>query len=62
MFNAMRMLRISRGFPKETIVRGKFAEFMAERYASNQKPTKEWEGENVFLGHINKKTYIKKKS
>ena len=60
MFNAMRMLRISHGFPKETIVRGKFAEFLAERYANNQKPVKEWERKNLFLGMINRKTYIKK--
>ena len=56
MFNAMRLLRVSRGFPKEIVVRGKVAEELARRYAG-QKPDKEWEGDNIFLGKITKKTY-----
>ena len=56
----MRMLRISHGFPKETVVR-RICKFMAEKYAREQKPIKEWEGNNIFLGKIEKKTYIKKK-
>ncbi len=62
MFNAMRMLRISHGFPKETVIRGKFAEFMAEKYAKEQKPFKEWERKNIFLGMIKRTVYIKRKT
>ncbi len=58
MFNAMRILRISRGFPKEIVVRGELAEELARRYA-DRKPMKEWSGDNIFLGKITKKTYEK---
>jgi len=58
-FNAMRMLRISHGFPKEIVIRGEFAKLLAERY-SVQKPVREWEGDNMFLGRITKKTYYQK--
>src|SRR3989338_6693392 len=60
MFNAMRMLRISHGFPKEKIYRGVLAELLAYGYARIHKPTTEWTHENTFLGTINKKVYIKK--
>ncbi len=57
MFNAMRILRISRGFPKEIIIRGEFAEVLAKRYAK-QKPIKEWSSPHIFLGKISRKVYI----
>lgn len=56
MFNAMRLLRISHGFPRDVFVRGKLAEHIAGRYA-NRKPLREWSGENKFVGEISKKTY-----
>lgn len=56
LFNAMRMLRISHGFPKEFVVRGEMAEELAKRYAT-RKPIKEWTRPNIFLGEITKKTY-----
>ncbi len=56
-FNAMRMLRISHGFPKELIIRGKLAEKIAEKYAT-KKPINEWTHKNIFLGNITKKTYL----
>ncbi|MCX6719175.1 MAG: hypothetical protein NTZ38_02240, partial [Candidatus Taylorbacteria bacterium] len=58
LFNAMRMLRISHGFPKEIVVRGKMAEELARRY-SNEKPIKEWTRPSIFMGEITKKTYQK---
>lgn len=58
MFNAMRLLRISHGFPKELVIRGQFAEVLQEAYAG-ETPVKEWEGENPFLGKMNRKTYRK---
>ena len=57
LFNAMRMLRISHGFPKEIVIRGKMAEYIASRYV-DQKPIKEWERENPFLKKIKRKTYL----
>jgi len=60
MFNAMRLLRTSHGFPKEIVVRGEFAELLRDRYAE-QEPFKEWSGDNMFLGKMTRKTYIKKK-
>lgn len=56
MFNAMRLLRISHGFPKEIIIRGKLAEHLARRYAKRE-PVKEWSRPNIFLGMMSKKTY-----
>lgn len=56
MFNAMRVLRVSRGIPQEIIVRGELAEELQRRYAV-KKPIKEWEGDNPFMGKITKKTY-----
>ena len=58
LFNAMRMLRISHGFPKEIVVRGKMAEELAKRY-SQEKPIKEWTRPSIFMGEITKKTYQK---
>ncbi len=60
LFNAMRILRISHGFPKEIIIRGEFAEYLAEEY-SKRKPNKEWERENIFLGLLKKKIYYQDK-
>ncbi len=57
LFNAMRILRISHGFPKQIELKGWIAEELARRFAL-RKPIKEWEGENIFLGKISKKTYI----
>jgi hypothetical protein len=56
LFNAMRMLRISHGFPKEIVIRGKEAEELAKKY-SEKKPIKEWSRMNPFLKMITKKTY-----
>ena len=58
MFNAMRLVRISRGFPKELVIRGRLAKLLAEKY-SQKKPVREWSGENEYLGKITKKTYEK---
>jgi hypothetical protein len=58
LFNAMRMLRISHGFPKEIVIRGKEAEELAKKY-SEKKPIKEWSRMNPFLKMITKKTYLK---
>jgi len=58
LFNAMRILRISHGFPKEIVVRGEMAQELARRY-DKQKPIKEWTRPNIFLGEITKKTYRK---
>lgn len=59
-FNAMRILRISHGFPKEFVIRGKFAEELAQRYAT-QNPITEWTRDNIFLGKITKKIYDKER-
>lgn len=61
MFSAMRLLRISHGFPKEIVIRGEFAELLRDRYAG-LKPVKEWSGDSIFLGKINRKTYRKTKT
>jgi hypothetical protein len=57
LFNAMRLLRVSRGFPKEFVVRGEFAAHLANQYAART-PFREWSGDSIFLGKITKKTYI----
>lgn len=61
LFSAMRILRISRGIPKEMIFKGGVAEFIQTRY-SVKKPYSEWEGDNPFLGKITKKYYLTEES
>lgn len=56
LFNAMRMLRISHGFPSETLIRGDLAVFIKNKY-EHKTPVNVWEGENIFLGKITRKTY-----
>ncbi|MES2224908.1 MAG: hypothetical protein V4478_02880 [Patescibacteria group bacterium] len=57
MFSAMRMLRISQGFPREIVVRDEFlVEKLSMHYAS-KKPFEEWERTNPFLGKITRKKY-----
>lgn len=56
LFNAMRILRISHGFPKEIVIRGEFAEMLAHRYAK-VKPVREWSSQHMFLKTITKKIY-----
>jgi hypothetical protein len=60
MFTAMRLLRISHGFPKEIVIRGDFAEILRDKYAK-QEPVKEWEGDNIFLGKMTRKSYKQNK-
>ncbi len=59
MFNAMRLIRVSRGIKKEEIYRGQVAEDMQKSYA-DKKPDYEWNGENRYQGKINKKIYYEK--
>lgn len=56
MFSAMRILRISHGFPKEIVIRGQFAELLRDKYAELE-PVKEWSGDNIFLGRMSRRTY-----
>lgn len=56
MFAPMRILRVSRGFPKEFYDNGSFAEILHEKY-KDKEPVNVWEGKNDFLGKITKKTY-----
>lgn len=60
MFSAMRLLRISHGFPTEIVIRGQFAELLRDKYAK-QVPFDDWSGDNIFLGKITKKKYKQKK-
>ena len=57
LFNAMRMLRISHGFPKEIVIRGEMAEELAKRYSEQKTPFNEWSRMNPFLKMITKKFY-----
>lgn len=57
MFAAMRMLRISHGFPREEVVRGEWAEMAGRVLARNKTPTREWSGYHIFLGNLSKKYY-----
>jgi hypothetical protein len=59
MFNAMRILRCSRGIPKELVIRGELAEILGEEYDAEQ-PISVWESESPYVGRISKKLYNKK--
>ena len=57
LFNAMRMLRISNGFPREIIIRGSMAEELARRAVSKKKLKRQWEMNSMFFGKISRKIY-----
>lgn len=57
-FNAMRILRISHGFPKEETERGALAQETARRYA-DEKPIRIWKDRKDFVGIVVKKWYKK---
>lgn len=58
MFNAMRILRTSNGFPKEVIYRDEFAEFISKLYHDRKIPFNTWEYEHPFTGKIKKEKYL----
>jgi hypothetical protein len=60
MFNAMRMIRISHGFPKEKVFRGEEAKEIARLYEDKEAIGK-WSGDNDYLGSIEKKLYTTEK-
>lgn len=56
LFNSIRLIRVSRGFPKEMVFTGDIAYFIAQQY-ENKLESFGWTGYNTFLGYINKKVY-----
>jgi hypothetical protein len=60
MFNAMRMIRLSRGIPQEIVIRGKLAEGLQRRYATS-KPIREWNKQFRFIGKVSRKIYTQGK-
>jgi hypothetical protein len=61
LFNAMRMLRISHGFPKDLFIRGEEAEIIAGIFAQKAKPVNVWSIQSQFWGKITKTIYHVKK-
>ncbi len=61
MFNAMRMIRCTRGIPKETTVRGDLAKILEAEYAE-KRPIRTWEDESPYVGKISKKLYYENNS
>lgn len=57
LFNAMRLVRKTRGIPKGKVIRGKLAEEIAEDY-SDKKAFFEYEGEHEFVGKFKKEEYF----
>ncbi len=55
-FNAMRMIRCTRGIPKETVVRGELAKALEAQYA-DKKLINSWEDDSPYVGRISKKLY-----
>lgn len=53
----MRMIRCSKGIPKEAVWRGEEAEVLSRKYETENTPIFTWEGDNQFVGGITKKTY-----
>lgn len=56
LFDRIRLIRVSRGFPKEWVSTGDFAEFLSDKY----KPFREshlWVGQNTWCGRIRKRIY-----
>lgn len=57
LFNAMRMLRISHGFPKDVYIRGEEAEIIAGIFAQKAKPVRVRNMQSQFWGKITKTIY-----
>jgi len=55
-FNAMRMLRMSRGFPREIRIDGVVAEWLNERFFKGV-PQHEWSDDTFYLGKIRKRWF-----
>ena len=60
-FNAMRLIRCTRGIPNPIVVRGPLAEYLEENYVT-KKPLSEWKGTRPFVGDISKKLYLQYES
>jgi len=56
MFNAMRIIRCSRGIPKETVIKGNLAIVLESHYATDM-PLREWSNKSPYVGKITKKLY-----
>ncbi|HEY0964236.1 MAG TPA: hypothetical protein VGE31_00360, partial [Candidatus Paceibacterota bacterium] len=56
-FNNMRMIRCSRGIPKEIIIKGDLAKALEAEYAE-KKPIQTWENDSPYVGKITKKLYF----
>jgi hypothetical protein len=57
-FSQIRLVRVSRGFPKEIIFKGDTAYFLAKAYEQKRIEDRLFEFSNSFLGHIKKKLYF----
>lgn len=55
LFNAMHLIRISQGFPREFVARDLYAEYLVDQI--NSLPLYEWSGDTAWLGRIEKKWY-----
>lgn len=57
-FNQIRLVRVSRGFPKEIVFKGDTAYFLSKVYEQKKVEDRLFEFYNSFLGHIKKKLYF----
>jgi len=57
LFNAMHLLRISQGFPREFTARNEYAEYFIERMPISKVLRHEFSVDNQFLGTITKQWY-----
>lgn len=60
-FNGIRMLRCSRGIPKEIEIRDELAKQLEAEY-SKDIPLHEWEDHSPYVGDISKRLYLKHES
>jgi len=56
LFNRIRLVRVSRGFPREIIIYGPLADFLVEKY-KKVKETHFWHGENSWLGQMERRIF-----
>lgn len=58
LFDGIRLIRVSRGFPKDIELRGDFADYLRVKYEREKIEAYSWHGSSSWLGDIDKKVYF----
>jgi len=59
LFDKVRLIRVSRGFPRELVIKGAFADFLAYTYANSFVENNLWSKTTPWLGLLEQRTYFR---